>query len=367
MEEFRHQLREGLVPHMRNWDCSMIRGHVAEFARDQDGSRMIQRRLEKFADTDLDIVFNELMPEALALMTDVFGNYVIQKILEHGANRYRQGIVDAMKGSVLKLTLQTYGCRVVQKTLETCPLPMQLQMIRELTGYLPVCVTHQNGNHVIQKCIECIPDNIDFLMRAFIGEVRSLATHAYGCRVMQRILEYCRANPSSILAQQCKPIMEESVELLDLLIDDQYGNYVLQHVMLANEPEISRLIISKLVPRFYELSTKKFASNVVEKMFEVASMAEKSTVCHQLMDRKTRDGQTELVALMKDQYSNYVAQRVLDLSNDRDQYLMSEHIRPHVGQLRKYTHGKHIITRVDKILSRPMAGAPMGGGRGGGR
>ena len=80
--------------------------------------------------------------------------------------------------------------------------------------------------------------------------------------------------------------------------------------MLANDPETSRSIINKLVPRFYELSTKKFASNVVEKMFEAAGMQDKTIIIQQLLERKTRDGQSELVALMKDQYSNYVAQRV---------------------------------------------------------
>ena len=80
--------------------------------------------------------------------------------------------------------------------------------------------------------------------------------------------------------------------------------------MLANDPYFSQQIIQRLKPRFYELSTKKFASNVVEKMFEVATPQDRATVIQQLVERRTHDGQTELVALMKDQYSNYVAQKV---------------------------------------------------------
>eukprot|EP01063_Lacrimia_lanifica_P019313 TRINITY_DN2648_c0_g1_i1.p1 TRINITY_DN2648_c0_g1~~TRINITY_DN2648_c0_g1_i1.p1 ORF type:complete len:894 (+),score=235.46 TRINITY_DN2648_c0_g1_i1:465-3146(+) len=340
----------------RQWDIAALRGHMVEFAKDQDGSRLIQRRL---ADHDprgehdaVDMVYQELSAEGLPLMTDVFGNYVIQKILEHGTDRHREGIIGKMEGNVVKLTLQTYGCRVVQKSLETCPLPLQLKMINELDGSVPKCVQDQNGNHVIQKCIECIPENIEFILRAFLGQVRTLATHAYGCRVMQRILEYCRARPESVLAQQCRPVMNEIVKLLDTLIDDQYGNYVLQHVMLTGDSYFAHGIIAKLRHNFYVLSTRKFASNVVEKMFEYASPADRSEIIQTLVDRKTPEGHSELVGLMKDQYANYVAQKIIDLADDRWQHIIVEHVRPHLSALRKFTYGKHIITRVEKITNK---------------
>ena len=48
------------------------------------------------------------------------------------------------------------------------------------------CVRDQNGNHVIQKCIECVPsEEIDFIISSFEGQVATLSTHPYGCRVIQ--------------------------------------------------------------------------------------------------------------------------------------------------------------------------------------
>lgn len=48
------------------------------------------------------------------------------------------------------------------------------------------CVRDQNGNHVIQKCIESVPtDKIGFIISAFHGQVATLSTHPYGCRVIQ--------------------------------------------------------------------------------------------------------------------------------------------------------------------------------------
>lgn len=47
---------------------------------DQYGSRFIQQKLETATIDEKNMVYQEIMPHALALMTDVFGNYVIQKV-----------------------------------------------------------------------------------------------------------------------------------------------------------------------------------------------------------------------------------------------------------------------------------------------
>ncbi len=48
-----------------------------EFSGDQHGSRFIQQKLESATGDELDIVFDEIVPQcAVQLMQDVFGNYV---------------------------------------------------------------------------------------------------------------------------------------------------------------------------------------------------------------------------------------------------------------------------------------------------
>lgn len=86
-----------------------------EFSGDQHGSRFIQQKLETANSDEKDIVFAEIRPNSLQLMTDVFGNYVIQKFFEHGNQLQKSILAKQMEGHVLTLSLQMYGCRVVQK------------------------------------------------------------------------------------------------------------------------------------------------------------------------------------------------------------------------------------------------------------
>ena len=57
----------------------------------------------------------QIQPNALQLMTDVFGNYVIQKFFEHGNQVQKRILAEHMKNHVNDLSVQMYGCRVVQK------------------------------------------------------------------------------------------------------------------------------------------------------------------------------------------------------------------------------------------------------------
>lgn len=54
--------------------------------------------------------------------------------------------------------------------------------------------------------------------------------------------------------------------------------------------------------------------------------------------------------MMKDQYANYVVQKMIDVSEPTQRKVLMHKIRPHLNSLRKYTYGKHIIAKLEKFL-----------------
>ncbi|XP_043706081.1 pumilio homolog 4-like isoform X2 [Telopea speciosissima] len=260
------------------FELSEIADHVVEFSADQYGSRFIQQKLETATVEEKNKIFPEIIPHARTLMTDVFGNYVIQKFFEHGTESQRKELASQLTGHVLPLSLQMYGCRVIQKALEVVDVDQQTQLVAELDGSVMKCVRDQNGNHVIQKCIECVPqDRIQFIILAFYGQVVALSTHPYGCRVIQRVLEHCDdANTQHI-------IMEEILQSVCTLAQDQYGNYVVQHVLQHGKPHERSAIISKLAGQIVKMSQQKFASNVVEKCLTFGGPKERQLLVNEML------------------------------------------------------------------------------------
>ncbi|XP_015443649.1 pumilio homolog 2 isoform X6 [Pteropus alecto] len=336
-------------------------GHIVEFSQDQHGSRFIQQKLERATPAERQMVFNEILQAAYQLMTDVFGNYVIQKFFEFGSLDQKLALATRIRGHVLPLALQMYGCRVIQKALESISSDQQVisEMVKELDGHVLKCVKDQNGNHVVQKCIECVqPQSLQFIIDAFKAQVFVLSTHPYGCRVIQRILEHCTA-------EQTLPILEELHQHTEQLVQDQYGNYVIQHVLEHGRPEDKSKIVSEIRGKVLALSQHKFASNVVEKCVTHASRAERALLIDEVCCQN--DGpHSALYTMMKDQYANYVVQKMIDMAEPAQRKIIMHKIRPHITTLRKYTYGKHILAKLEKYYLKnspdlgPIGGPPNG-------
>ena len=96
-----------------------------------------------------------------------------------------------------------------------------------------------------------------------------------------------------------------------LLAQDQYGNYVVQHVLEhgqeSDRQEIVRLLSSDLLV----LSQHKFASNVVEMCLMHGGLTAQNSLLHDLITDE--ESGLALQSIMKDQFGNYVVQKLLEV------------------------------------------------------
>ncbi|KAJ5936040.1 hypothetical protein N7454_005338 [Penicillium verhagenii] len=343
LEEFRANSKGN-----KRYELKDIYNHIVEFSGDQHGSRFIQQKLETANSDEKEQVFREIQPNCLQLMTDVFGNYVVQKLFEHGNQTQKKILANLMRGHVLALSTQMYGCRVVQKALEHILTDQQAAMVKELEASVLKCVRDQNGNHVIQKAIERVPSQyIQFIINAFRGQVNRLAAHPYGCRVIQRMLEHCQ-EPDR------QSILTELHNCTSTLIPDQFGNYVIQHV-IENGDEVDRnTMVSVVESSLLAYSKHKFASNVVEKSIEFGEPVQSRRIVKTLISATER-GESPLLGLMRDQYGNYVIQKVLGQLKGAEREALIEEIKPLLSQLKKFSYGKQIVAIEKLIYDAPPA------------
>lgn len=68
--------------------------------------------------------------------------------------------------------------------------------------------------------------------------------------------------------------------------------------------------------------------------------------------------------MMKDQYANYVVQKMIDVSEPQQRKVLMHKIRPHLNSLRKYTYGKHIIAKLEKFFMKTASAMGVGVGVG---
>ncbi|KAJ7975039.1 putative Pumilio [Quillaja saponaria] len=150
-----------------------------------------------------------------------------------------------------------------------------------------------------------------------------------------RVLEHCDdPNTQEI-------IMDKIMQSVCTLAQDQYGNYVIQHVLEHGKPHEQSAIISQLAGQIVKMSQQKFASNVVEKCLAFGSPEERHLLVNEMLG--TCDENEPLQAMMKDPFGNYVVQKVLETCDDQSLELILSRIKVQLNALKRYTYGKHIV------------------------
>ena len=348
LEEFRSNKN-------RQWTIPHIEGHIVEFCQDQNGSRFIQQRLEMGDLAEQAIVIREVLPAIRRLRNDVFGNYVVQKLLDFGTPEVRGDIRDTLEGEMMQLSLQMYGCRVVQKALETIGEEDVSRLLHEFHHNVLSCIYDQNGNHVIQKCIEVMSTRakrslsqgdqahsdflrgqIDFIISDIIVNAASLSCHPYGCRVLQRILEHCDDETKHKILDEVKASHKR-------LLDDQYGNYVIQHVLqfgrTSDRDSILQIVVST---GLLGLSRQKFASNVVEKLLKYGNSTHRRAIAAEMLKKsndlsianQSPEGASVVLLMVRDAYANYVVQTTLDVvPESEEKRLLVRELKAHSDEL----------------------------------
>ncbi|SCU79402.1 LAFA_0B02894g1_1 [Lachancea sp. 'fantastica'] len=353
LEEFRNSF-----PDKKSYKLPDIYGSALEFCKDQHGSRFIQQELAKATDIEKEVIFNEIRDEAITLADDVFGNYVIQKYFEHGLKTQKDVLFEKFKGKMQKLSLQMYACRVIQRALECIEDDQKVALVNELSGCVLQMIKDQNGNHVIQKAVERIPmTKLAFILESLQGQIYHLSTHSYGCRVVQRLLEY-----GSVEDQDT--ILNDLDAFIPFLIQDQYGNYVIQHILQHGSADQSthigktkQSIADAVSKNVVEYSKHKFASNVVEKTMLFGSDAQKKQFLEKVLPRDEGhathlEENAPLILMMRDQYANYVVQKLVGVTQGSDKKLAVMAIRAYLDTLNKANAlGNRHLASVEKLAS----------------
>eukprot|EP01059_Diplonema_ambulator_P028893 TRINITY_DN47916_c0_g1_i1.p1 TRINITY_DN47916_c0_g1~~TRINITY_DN47916_c0_g1_i1.p1 ORF type:complete len:509 (+),score=160.54 TRINITY_DN47916_c0_g1_i1:54-1529(+) len=330
-----------------------IQGRSVETCSTPEGCKVLQASLPHWPIAHQEAFYHEVHHTIPTLMKDMSGSYVVQRLVESPSPVVKAGLVRCVKKELVELSLQPFSCRMVQKILDTLGERECIEMAAELDGHVLGCVQDQHGNHVVQRFIDLIPAHCDFVMRAFFGKVLEVATHSYGCRVVQRVLEKCRET------NEIMKILEEILQHVQALSMDQYGNYVVQHVVKHGHPQYQYALSSKLAPVFGTVTSHKFASNVIEKMIEHVPSSRQDLI-HELSKPCIADRSVSaLAACAMDPFGNYVIQKLFDYCSEAQKKMIHVHLQPFMHLLSRSHHAKNLQQKL-KYMSNAMSGA--GGG-----
>jgi len=316
-----------------------VAGKMLELAKDQLGCRFLQKCLDEGSQI-ADLIFAEIEPHFAELMVDPFGNYLCQKLLETCEPALRNQIVQLLAPSLAEICFDSHGTRAVQRLIAILAHSNMQQLeqqvvIGALQENLIALVRNLNGNHVVQACLHHLgSDTNKFIFDSVTANCVLVATHRHGCCVMQRCIDY--GNP-----EQREALIAEIVNKTLLLVQDPFGNYVIQYILDLKTDWIQHQVFGLLTGHFVKLSMGKFSSNVVEKCLVLLPQEAVSIILKEISHADS------IANLLKDSYANYVIQKAVMLEHPCVLELVLS-IKPHLKTLKDTAYGKKLTAKLHK-------------------
>ncbi|KAI7848445.1 armadillo-type protein [Circinella umbellata] len=322
-------------------------GKIYELCKDQNGCRFLQKKLEELDRQQIQLIFEEVQPHFVELMTEPFGNYLCQKLIEHCDDSQRDILVDTVAPDLLKISLNMHGTRAVQRFIEFLSTPQQIRAVTvALNPNVVTLIKDLNGNHVIQKCLHRLSaEHKQFIYDAVSENCIQVATHRHGCCVLQRCIDYAAENQKN---QLVKVITWHALPL----VQDPFGNYVVQYVLDLGDITYTDTLVRCFLEHVCDLSVQKFSSNVIEKCIRVSEPETRRLLVAELLN------ETNIEKLLRDSFANYVVQTCLEYADQDQRVQLVEYIRPLLPSIRSTPYGKRIHSKIQR--EQPQQGRQRG-------
>lgn len=321
-----------------------FRGQIYSLCKDQHGCRFLQRQLEERTTNRVHMIWLETNQHVTELMTDPFGNYLCQKLLEYSNDEQRTILVENASHDLVRIALNQHGTRALQKMIEFMSTPRQVHIvIQALRTQVVDLIQDLNGNHVIQKCLnKFTPRDAQFIFDAVGKSCTDVGTHRHGCCVLQRCIDHAVGDQKAWLIGQ---ISDNAYRL----VQDPFGNYVIQYILDLNEPAYTEPLVMMFKGNVCALSRHKFSSNVIEKCLRCAQEPAKEMLVEEMLRP------AEIGKLVRDPFSNYVIQTALDYSKPATRQRLVDAIRPVLPEIRSTPYGRRILSKITSLDSRVPA------------
>ncbi|ODV96482.1 hypothetical protein PACTADRAFT_2775 [Pachysolen tannophilus NRRL Y-2460] len=370
---------------MYDWDATVNK------IFEDDGlqtSIFLQQKLKNSDSKTTDEIFKPILKRSGELMVSRFGNFLIQRCFDYCTEKQIEKLLYEILGNVVLLSMDRYGCHVVQKAIDyTVSMKMSklyMLIVEELVEDISETIICNNSTRVWQRIFEIrwstinkgestpFVNIIEKINLSLKDKWCEIAMSPNGCLIVQKLFE----NYSKYDQIQC---INELLQNLNLLIKNQSGNWVIQHLLInevsainGNEEFFSekQTIIAELLDekKCFHYCINQFGSKVIETMLknypqtvdklltslckeQARGSSNKSTSNSVGFSRTPSISiRSQLSILASDLYGSHVLQYIFINGNDEQKRKIMDELKRYMVSLRGSKYGIKITNSIDQYV-----------------
>ncbi|CAG8667724.1 13139_t:CDS:2 [Acaulospora colombiana] len=247
------------------------------------------------------------------MMQGRFGNWCVQRCLESPCTR--EDRMKIVNGRIVELATNCYGTHVVQKALE-CEEDIKRIIVGELLANDPAYTLTSKHCSV---------------NRSLRGKWASLACHETGSLVVQTMFE----NMDD--ANDKRVIVDEILENLDDVVKNQWGAFVIQHIIEHGSADVSHRTSLSLISNIAAYGTHDIAVKSILKVLKEKDSVTREALISKMCEPNINNGRNKrpiIVDLALSANGSQIIQAVLPEANKDQRARLYEAVKGHTVTLR---------------------------------
>eukprot|EP00347_Sterkiella_histriomuscorum_P005046 403358108 len=315
-----------------------LKGRVVEMARQQYGSKQLQKLLAKASPDFVNFAIEESLYHLHTLMSDSYGNYFCQKLMQSSSSAQRLKILNVLRPNILLISRDKKGTHSMQCLIEMINMPEEEEELKKgIQDHIIDLAFDGNGTHVLQKVLLCMKEeNIDFIINPILEKFIELSMDQNGLCVIKKIISKIQGHETKIaISKKLSNHVEE-------LVQSPYGNYAVQQALEKWELPYCLPIFEKLEPHLMQLSVQKFSSNVIEKILEKAEYDTVERFMKKLCEIEV------MKTLIKNTYGFYVMQKLVQIL--RKHNASTNQVSQAINETIQYATDRNLKQRWQQLL-----------------
>jgi hypothetical protein len=247
---------------------------ISMIALTPHGTFSVQKMIETISTRDeMEIIREALSKDVVRLVKDAHGNHVIQKVLQRFDYGDKEFIYKAVATDCVSIAKNKQGCCVLQRCLEYASPRQKKALVDQVLSCCLHIVQDPFGNYVLQYVLEAHDNKInDTIALAFLPHLVQLCINKFSSNVMEKVLRGATQPVQEMYVEEmCNP------EIISRLIQDDFGNYVLQTALSINAPVQAEQLVNAIRPFMPLIKNAPYAKKLEGKMEAVTRKMEGGT------------------------------------------------------------------------------------------
>jgi len=277
-----------------------------------EGARFVCSKLHNAA--DFATLFGSLLPLLPRLMVNSVGHSVCRALYReaHCSFAQKQQFLRALLPSFVSIATNQTGSFALISLFSLLRSAAEIEIAAQ--GFarradFDTLILCQSGYHVLKKFLDFGAPHFGAVLDGLAGDFAKYASHHYGVPIIRGILDKLAAD-ARLLARH-RTSLQSLALYADVLVANQFGNYVIQQLLDIAPPTVTDLIKGRMQKKFAFFAKHKFASNVVEKIVVHATATAHPTPTRDWLRIVVHELLSDAARLINHKFGNYCLQTAL--------------------------------------------------------